>query len=451
MRTIFGVCVITLNIFCTSVFADTIYIVGTHTGSTPVYWTISPPDAVSGANDLDIVPNAGGTAFGVAFSSTPTVYIVGSVQLDEDAGAAYWTVLPPNTASSLNNLGAVSGSFATAASVVFNPSGVGYIVGIASSGNAAYWTVSASGSVSAPNELTAGGGATGVAFSSLGNGYIVGLDGDGNACYWTISNTGVVTGPTSLVGGETGGTGNAYAVAFSPSNTAYIVGSTTASAGCYWTISPLGVASAANELDSASSNSSGRGVAFLPSGAGMIVGQAPGNLSAYWNISSGGSVGTVNALPNGSGGGSSAYGVAFSSDQTAYIVGVDNASQGVYWTVPLAGSPIGYELLTSRDNGVGLAIAIQTLVPPTGLSAKYVTNDFALLYEYCAVLNWTLSQSSGVASYNIYKNGIRVGTVNGSTNQYQNHDQDPSSSSVYTVTAVDGSGNESSPATVTLN
>lgn len=436
------------NLFCSLGFADTIYIVG-GSGNNPGYWSLLTPNPPSSFQALDLGQNFFGSALGVAFSPNQTVYIAGGLSdIFDVQSAAYWTVSTSGTPSGINVLDtSLALTPVSANGITFNPAGVGYIVGSDSSPSGSYWTVSSTGVVSSPIALNNSLFALAVAFAPNGSGYIVGLDAAQNACYWSISATGVISGPFTLVGGEVGGDGFAYGVAFSPSGTAYIVGSTTGGQACYWTISSGGVASSAVTI--AGINSVGRGVAFLPDGEGIIVGQTAGNVSSYWNIASDGTVGSFIALPNGSTNGSSANGVAYGSDGTAYIVGQDNNNNAAYWTLATPSSTAIYNNLgTGSANGIAIYFQLAPN-PPINLTGKYVINDFGWVYEYCAVLKWQASTSSGVIAYNIYKNGVKIATVSGDTHKFQYHDQ-KKEPAIYSVTAVNGSGIESASAIVTI-
>lgn len=440
------------NLFSVLLSADTIYIIGEDNNTVPAYWTIVPPDAPSSFNELDENGNSNTNARDIAISPIDTVYIVGNSTDDEDSSeAVYWTVSSTGTASLLIPISGLSSSQPSANGIAFTPAGIGYIVGVNESGNPAYWTISTSGTVTGPTELSVGGFAVGVGFSSTGSGYFAGTDSSNNVCYWSITAGGVVSGPVGLVGGESGGAASAYAVAFTPSGTAYIVGNTTASVACYWTISSAGVASSAFELDGGS-NSNARDIAFRSDGSGIIVGQATGNQACYWTISPEGVVSTDNPLPNGSGNGSSAYGVAYTSTGTAYIVGGDNSNQAVFWTLAPTSNTPEYNILDSGGVGIAYKIAIrldQNLNPPQNLSGKYVKNDFGWIFEYCAILTWSLSDSSGIVAYNVYKNGVKIATVSSTTTTFENHNQKKAYAQ-YAVTSVDESGNESEPVTVVI-
>lgn len=452
MNQLLGIYLFAISIVFQTLYADTIYITGGNNDSRPCYWTIVPPASPSTFQELDETGFTDGTARGVAFANSQTVYIVGNVVDDEESSASYWTVTGAGPASPLNTLPGSSDSAQVSINgIAYNPSGVGYMVGVNDAGNSSFWTVSPTGVVSSATEIGTEGFAQAIAFGSDGTGYIAGADSSYGAAYWTISPTGTASGSISLVGGEAGGVGTAYAVAVTPSGTAYIVGITTSGFACYWTVSPEGVASSANILDGGS-NSNARGVAFLPDGSGIIVGQGTGNVSCYWPISSTGIAGALTPLPNGEGSSSSAYAVAYASDGTAYIVGSDSSFQSVYWTLALSATVADYHLLDSGGYGIATAIAIyfpQGPNPPQNLTGKYVKNSFGWTYEYCAVLRWTKSDSSDVVAYHIYRNGLLIATVDSSKSKYEDHNQSKTLAE-YSVAAVDASGKESTLTTVTI-
>lgn len=449
MRKVLGLCLFFSRLYC----SDSIYIIGLDSSSDPVYWSIVPPAPASSSQPLDMGVDPNGRTRAIAFSSNQIFYIVGDTEDDEFTRGVYWTIPNGGIASDLNNL-TISTDSATVRinGIAFNSSGQGYIVGTDIDGNAAYWTISSMGVVSGATALPMGSYASSVGFTSAGNGYIAGADDMNNLCYWTVSSEGAVNGPFGLAGGETGGSASAYAVTAAPSGITYIGGADTSGVACYWTISSMGVASSSIQLDSGS-NGQVRGIAFLSSGNGVFAGQSVSNNSSYW-IFEEGSVGEVNNLPNGSGNGSAATGVAISSNGTVYIVGFNDTDQAVYWTLSTLSSGADYHVLNSGGSGVAFGIAIYfTTAPnaPSNLSARFLINDFGLVYEHAAVLNWTSSSSESVAGYNIYKNGLKIGTVNSSQTYYHNHDQNRSVSSEYGVSAFDGDGNESSQAVINLN
>lgn len=91
------------------------------------------------------------------------------------------------------------------------------------------------------------------------------------------------------------------------------------------------------------------------------------------------------------------------------------------------------------------------LAPPANLTGSQKKNNAGLQYEYVNSLKWSPSPSTGVTGYNIYANGVLTKTLNVSTFKYEFHRQKPGTLTVYSVTAFDSSGNESSAATVTIN
>jgi hypothetical protein len=91
-----------------------------------------------------------------------------------------------------------------------------------------------------------------------------------------------------------------------------------------------------------------------------------------------------------------------------------------------------------------------SIEPPTNLAITQTKNDFGLEYELVNLLKWSSSPTAGIAGYAVYRNGVIVSTVNASTFQYEEHKQKKGAKTLYSVTAFDGSGNESSPASTSL-
>lgn len=88
-------------------------------------------------------------------------------------------------------------------------------------------------------------------------------------------------------------------------------------------------------------------------------------------------------------------------------------------------------------------------MPPTGLVAHTVCNDFGTMSELIATLTWTLSPSTGVTAYQIYRNGVLVATVSGSTTTAILHNL-ARGTSTFSVVAINASGFASTAAIVTV-
>lgn len=95
-------------------------------------------------------------------------------------------------------------------------------------------------------------------------------------------------------------------------------------------------------------------------------------------------------------------------------------------------------------------IAISPLSPPASITGKQQKNNFGLLYELFNTVNWSASPSNGVVGYNVYRNGAKVASVGAFIFSYQEHNIKGGVGTVYSVTAFDAAGNESSPITITI-
>jgi len=83
------------------------------------------------------------------------------------------------------------------------------------------------------------------------------------------------------------------------------------------------------------------------------------------------------------------------------------------------------------------------ILPPANLTGRQRKNNFGLQYELFNTLKWNASPSFNVAGYNIYKNGVLITSVNRFTLQYKQHNQKKGAETLYSVTAFDLMGNES--------
>lgn len=89
------------------------------------------------------------------------------------------------------------------------------------------------------------------------------------------------------------------------------------------------------------------------------------------------------------------------------------------------------------------------LTPPTSLTGTQKKNDFGVIYELFNILQWQPG-TIAAASFNIYRDGVLIANVSGSTTTYQDHDREKNVAVTYAVTAVSSSGVESTPITVTI-
>jgi hypothetical protein len=88
---------------------------------------------------------------------------------------------------------------------------------------------------------------------------------------------------------------------------------------------------------------------------------------------------------------------------------------------------------------------------PRNLQGSQVKNKFLLQTDLVNILNWGASSDSSVVNYFVFRNGVQIGTVSSSASlTYEDHNRQKGVSYTYAVTAVNGSGNQSAPLTVTI-
>lgn len=84
------------------------------------------------------------------------------------------------------------------------------------------------------------------------------------------------------------------------------------------------------------------------------------------------------------------------------------------------------------------------ILPPPFIQGSQKKNDFGLKYELYNELSWLLSPSQDVRGYYIYRDGIRIATVNAFTYSYKDHQRKKGVSYNYAISAFNSSGEESS-------
>jgi hypothetical protein len=90
------------------------------------------------------------------------------------------------------------------------------------------------------------------------------------------------------------------------------------------------------------------------------------------------------------------------------------------------------------------------IAPPTNLTGSQNKNNGALQFELFNLIQWQPSISAGIIGYNVYRNGVKVATVNAFTFTYEAHNQKKGATTAYSVTAFDGNGNESSAVNISI-
>ena len=149
-------------------------------------------------------------------------------------------------------------------------------------------------------------------------------------------------------------------------------------------------------------------------------------------------------------GGPGVNGLAFTPD-TSYLYITNQATNQVYIldtaTNVLVGSPIAV-----GPSPVGIAIFTGGIPqPPASLSGSQRKNDFAVVYEYFNLLQWTASPSASlVAGYAIYRDGSRIGAVDAGTLEYRDHNRPKGTSFSYSVRAFNAAGQEGAAISVTV-
>jgi YVTN family beta-propeller protein len=104
--------------------------------------------------------------------------------------------------------------------------------------------------------------------------------------------------------------------------------------------------------------------------------------------------------------------------------------------------------------GLAIAIAPMNLLPPASVSGCKTRNVFLLQTDYINKITWSAPANSSPSSYNIYRDAALtelVATVPASgTLQYYDHNRNSNVIYTYYITAVDSSGDQSTPANVTV-
>ena len=142
----------------------------------------------------------------------------------------------------------------------------------------------------------------------------------------------------------------------------------------------------------------------------------------------------------------------------SYIILTSSGITGTFDSVTFTGPTPNYSLLYLpvgnptfvQLNFLGYPTPPIILEPPSHLKGGQEKNDFAMQYELYNQLNWTPSPSSGVVGYFIYRDGVKIASVDASTYAYQDHNRKKGASYLYAITAFNTSGNESTPVNVVV-
>jgi YVTN family beta-propeller protein len=141
--------------------------------------------------------------------------------------------------------------------------------------------------------------------------------------------------------------------------------------------------------------------------------------------------------------GSDPRGIAITPDgTTAYVTSYNLGTQ-----TPLFISVIDVAtntlVMTIPSSVRTFAIAITpgpTSPTATNLTVVQKKNDFGLEYELFNHLEWQPSPVAA-ANYFIFRDGVKIATVDGSTFSYNDHNQKQGAETIYSISAIDSRGN----------
>lgn len=88
-------------------------------------------------------------------------------------------------------------------------------------------------------------------------------------------------------------------------------------------------------------------------------------------------------------------------------------------------------------------------LPPRYLRGTQKKNDFGVTKEYFNLLTWEPSLTAQVDGYYIYRNGLKIATVDAYTFSYQDHNREKNKNTLYSVTSFVGDS-ESQPIDVII-
>jgi hypothetical protein len=140
-------------------------------------------------------------------------------------------------------------------------------------------------------------------------------------------------------------------------------------------------------------------------------------------------------------------------NQAYYLALTPDGSKGF---VPNAGAtaPGSVSIITDPPLG-GLSLSPSLILPPSTISGCKMQNKFMLQTDYINKLTWVAPITGTIpVAYNIYRDAyltdLVATTSSSSTLQYYDHGRNPNTIYSYYITSVDGSGNQSTAASVTV-
>ena len=127
---------------------------------------------------------------------------------------------------------------------------------------------------------------------------------------------------------------------------------------------------------------------------------------------------------------------------------VSNFSKGTVSVINLETNAIDVFAIPVGTKPLGIAItpnpeSFPVTATPLNLRGYQKKNDFAVVYELFNRLQWEANLSFSAAGYFVYRNGIKIATLNASTFEYDDHNIKKEVTTVYEVSAFDAKGDES--------
>ena len=135
----------------------------------------------------------------------------------------------------------------------------------------------------------------------------------------------------------------------------------------------------------------------------------------------------------------------------AYKILTSSSITGTFDFVTFTGSTPNYSITYNPQfvqlNFLGYPI---TLEPPSNFRGKQMKNNFGFQHELCNQLKWTPSSSPEAIGYFIYRDGKKIATVTASTSVYKDHNRKKGVTYLYSITAFNSAGRESSPVNIII-
>lgn len=141
-------------------------------------------------------------------------------------------------------------------------------------------------------------------------------------------------------------------------------------------------------------------------------------------------------------------GIAITPDgEYAYVASGPNGVERIdISTNSVIGAPIP---VGNSPKGVAI-VARSASSSPRNLTGDQINNDFGLIYELVNELRWEPPLLENVAGYFVYRNGVKIATLNASTLEYADHNRAQGVPTLYSVTSFNTNGSESAPISIEI-